>query len=51
MKLTDTSLRSLKHADKARKLSDGDGLCLQVPPNSGGKLWRMDCRFRDGAGP
>jgi hypothetical protein len=45
MKLTDTVLRNLKHTDKARKLSDGDGLYLYVPPNNGDKLWRMDYRF------
>ncbi|HTY48906.1 MAG TPA: Arm DNA-binding domain-containing protein, partial [Steroidobacteraceae bacterium] len=42
--LTDTQLRGLKPSDRARKLSDGGGLYLQVAPN-GGRYWRYNYRF------
>lgn len=42
--LTDTQLRGLKPSDRARKLSDGGGLYLQVAP-SGGRYWRYNYRF------
>lgn len=44
MPLTDTAIRQRKPAEKAYKLTDGDGLYLLVQP-SGGKLWRYDYRF------
>lgn len=43
-KLSDTAIRNAKPADKARKLSDGKGLYLEVSP-SGGKWWRFKYRF------
>lgn len=46
MSLSDTSIRKLKPADKARKIADSDGLYLLLTP-SGGKLWRMDYRFAE----
>lgn len=42
--LTDTQLRSAKPRDRARRLSDGGGLYLQIEP-SGGKYWRYNFRF------
>lgn len=42
-KLTDTTIRSAKPADKPFKLYDGDGLFLLVSP-AGGKLWRLKYR-------
>ena len=42
--LTDTQIRSLRPADKAKKYSDGGGLYLYVPKN-GSKLWRMAYTF------
>jgi hypothetical protein len=44
MALTDTAVRNVKPAEKARKLSDGGGLFLLVQPN-GTKLWRLAYRF------
>ncbi|MFC7703767.1 tyrosine-type recombinase/integrase [Plastorhodobacter daqingensis] len=44
MPLSDVACRNAKPADKPRKMSDGDGLYLQVQP-SGSKLWRMNYRF------
>ncbi|CAM3793820.1 integrase [Kerstersia gyiorum] len=43
MPLTDTACRQAKPTDKARKLTDGDGLYLLV--NQTGKYWRMDYRY------
>lgn len=42
--LTDTYIKSLKPAEKARKYADGGGLFLYIP-TSGSKLWRMAYRF------
>lgn len=44
MPLTDTSIRQAKPGDKAKRLTDGEGLYLEVSP-SGGKLWRLKYRF------
>ena len=44
MKLTDTACKNAKPADKPRKLSDGNGLCLEVMPN-GKKYWRQKYRY------
>lgn len=42
-KLTDTTVRTAKPADKPYKLFDGGGLFLLVTP-AGGKLWRLKYR-------
>ena len=42
--LTDPQIRRIKPADRAQKLSDGDGLYLRVEP-SGGRYWRFNYRF------
>ena len=42
--LTDTKLRTIKPAEKPKKLFDGGGLFLLVTP-TGGKLWRLKYRF------
>ena len=42
--LTDTKLRTIKPAEKPKKLFDGGGLFLLVTP-TGGKLWRFKYRF------
>ena len=44
MPLTDTKIRTIKPAEKPRKLFDGGGLFLLVTP-TGGKLWRLKYRF------
>ena len=44
MPLTDTAIRSAKPGNKPIKLSDGEGLYLEVAP-SGGKWWRLKYRF------
>ncbi|CAL95301.1 tyrosine-type recombinase/integrase [Azoarcus olearius] len=44
MPLTDTQIKSLKPDAKAKKYADEKGLFLLVQP-SGGKLWRVKCRF------
>jgi len=44
MPLTDTAIRNAKPSQKAKKLFDGGGLCLEVAP-SGGKWWRLKYRF------
>lgn len=44
MALTDTAIKAAKPADKAVKMTDGDGLYLLIHPN-GGKWWRFDYRF------
>lgn len=43
-KLTDPAIRNAKPKAKPYKLSDGDGMYLEVAPN-GGKLWRIKYRF------
>ena len=42
--LTDTTVRTIKPAEKPQKLFDGGGLFLLVTP-TGGKLWRLKYRF------
>ena len=42
--LTDTTVRTIKPAEKPKKLFDGGGLFLLVTP-TGGKLWRLKYRF------
>jgi integrase len=42
--LTDMQIRKAKPAAKPRKLTDGGGLFLFIPPN-GSKLWRQAYRF------
>lgn len=44
MPLTDSACRAAKAEGSAKKLSDGGGLYLYVPP-SGSKAWRMNYRF------
>lgn len=44
MKLTDSTIRTLKPKKTAQKLSDGGGLFLHVLPN-GSKHWRMAYRY------
>ena len=44
MALTDTLIRTSKPSEKARKLSDGGGMYLEIAP-TGGKLWRLKYRF------
>ena len=44
MPLTELQVRNAKPAERAYKLSDGEGLFLLVQPN-GSKLWRMKYRF------
>lgn len=44
MPLSDTSIRSAKAGDVARKLSDEKGLYLLLAP-AGGKLWKLKYRF------
>lgn len=44
MKLSDTACRNAKAKPEPYSLADGLGLSLTVTP-SGGKLWRMRCRF------
>ena len=45
MALSELAVKNAKPADKAYKLTDGEGLYLQVTP-SGGKLWRLKYRFQ-----
>ena len=42
--LTNTACKNAKTAEKPRKLSDGQGLYLDVRP-SGNKIWRMKFRY------
>lgn len=42
--LTDAQIRGTKPADRPQKLSDGDGLYLQIE-TSGGRYWRFNYRF------
>jgi integrase len=42
--LTDTKVRTIKPAEKPKKIFDGGGLFLLVTP-TGGKLWRLKYRF------
>ncbi|RWP43524.1 MAG: DUF4102 domain-containing protein [Mesorhizobium sp.] len=44
MPLTDSACRAAKAETAAKKLSDGGGLYLYIPP-SGSKAWRMNYRF------
>ena len=44
MPLTDTQVRSAKPGPKARRVSDGGGLFIEIKP-TGSKLWRMAYRF------
>ena len=42
--LTDTKIKSLKPREKAYRIADHNGLCIEVRP-SGTKLWRYRYRF------
>ncbi len=44
MKLTNTTCKNAKPGTKARKISDGDGMYLEVMPN-GSKYWRLKYRI------
>ena len=44
MPLNDRQIRNAKPSDKPYKLTDGNGLYLQITP-AGGKLWRLKYRF------
>ena len=44
MSLTDKSIRTARHSDKAGRLFDGGGLYLEFAPK-GGKWWRLKYRF------
>lgn len=46
MKLSDSACRNAKPSDKARKLSDGLGLYLEIMPN-GKKYWRQKYRYAE----
>lgn len=43
--LSETRIRRLKPWSRARKISDGGGLCLLVVP-TGGRYWRYSYRFK-----
>lgn len=45
MPLSDTTIRTAKPKDKLYRLTDANGLCLEVTP-SGSKLWRYRYRYR-----
>lgn len=42
--LTDTAARNAKPKEKTYRLTDVDGMYLEVTP-AGGKYWRRKCRF------
>jgi integrase len=44
MALTDTSIRTAKPKERLYRLTDANGLCLEVTP-TGSKLWRYRYRF------
>jgi integrase len=44
MPLTDVAIRNAKPTDKPRRITDGDGMYLEITP-AGGKLWRFKYRF------
>lgn len=44
MPLTELAIRNAKPGDKARRLTDGAGMYLEITP-AGGKLWRLKYRF------
>jgi integrase len=44
MPLTDAAVKSLKSKEKAYKVTDGNGLLINVHPN-GSKYWQMNYRF------
>jgi integrase len=46
--LSDTTIRTAKPKDKLYRLSDTNGLCLEVTP-TGSKLWRYRYRFNGSA--
>lgn len=48
MPLSDTTIRTAKPKEKLYRLTDANGLCLEVTP-SGSKLWRYRYRFNGGA--
>lgn len=48
MPLSDTTIRTAKPKDKLYRLTDANGLCLEVTP-SGSKLWRYRYRFNGSA--
>lgn len=48
MPLFDTTIRGAKAKDKLYRLTDANGLCLEVAP-TGSKLWRYRYRFNDKA--
>lgn len=48
MPLSDTTIRTAKPRDKLYRLTDANGLCLEVT-TTGSKLWRYRYRFNGGA--
>ena len=48
MPLSDTTIRTAKSKGKLYRLTDANGLCLEVTP-TGSKLWRYRYRFNDSA--
>ena len=48
MPLSDTAIRTAKPKDKLYRLTDANGLCLEVTP-TGSKLWRYRYRFNGSA--
>jgi hypothetical protein len=42
--LSDSKLRSLKPAEKMYRITDSDGLCLEIKP-TGKKFWRYRYRY------
>lgn len=48
MPLSDTTIRTAKPKEKLYRLTDANGLCLEVTP-TGSKLWRYRYRFNGSA--
>ncbi len=48
MPLSDTTIRTAKPKEKLYRLTDANGLCLEVTP-TGSKLWRYRYRFNNSA--
>ncbi len=44
MKLSFLDIKNARPEDKPHRISDGDGLSVQIQPN-GHNLWRYRCRF------
>ncbi|WP_297902669.1 Arm DNA-binding domain-containing protein, partial [Metallibacterium sp.] len=42
--LTEVKIRALKPRARLYRVADGDGLCVEIPPN-GSRLWRFRYRY------